>query len=126
MVTVKLGAEGDRDLQFNRDPAVAVGDAVYLSGTSTVARADASAPGTTPVIGFATEIIGTMAKVRTEKTLGGFAGLTAGLPLFLAASPGAISHTAPSVSGQVIQEVAIAISATTILIRIDTDATVIA
>src|SRR3990172_8080528 len=96
MVTVKIGAEGDRDLEFNRDPSVSVGDAVYLSGTNTVNRADASSLGTTPVIGFAAAIIGTTAKVRTEKALGGFSGLTPALPLFLTTSPGGISHTAPS------------------------------
>jgi hypothetical protein len=126
MVTVNLGGSGgDEDLLFDRDPAVAVNDAVYLSGSNTVNRANASSPSTTPAIGFCVALVGaTQCKVRTEKKVGGFSGLTPAASVFLGLSAGAITQTAPTGVGEVVQELALAISATEILLRIDTDATV--
>jgi hypothetical protein len=131
MVTVNIGGGGgggggDVDMTFLQDGTLAVRDAVYLSSTSnTVKKASAAALSTTPAIGFvATVVSPTQVKVRTEKIMTGFSGLTPSVPMFLSTVAGAITPTAPTSAGTVVQELAIAVTATDILIRVDTDSTV--
>jgi hypothetical protein len=128
MVTINLsGSGGDVDEVFDRDPAVAIGDAIYLSGSNLVNRANASAEATTPAIGFCTALVGpTQCRIRIEKSLGIFSGLTPGDPVFLGLTPGSITQDVSGyVAGQVVQELGLAVNPTTILVRVDTDPTVL-
>jgi hypothetical protein len=127
MVTVNLGGGGDKDILLDRDPAVAVNDAVYLSGSNLVNRANASSVATGPAIGFCTSLVGpTQCRVRIEKNLGGFSGLTPGGSVFLDLSSGGINQDVSGyIAGQVVQELGLAVNPTTILVRIDTDVTVL-
>jgi hypothetical protein len=127
MVTINLGGGSDVDEVFDRDPAVAIGDAIYLSGSNLVNRANASAEATTPAIGFCTALVGpTQCRIRIEKSLGIFSGLTPGDPVFLGLTPGSITQDVSGyVSGQVVQELGLAVNPTTILVRVDTDPTVL-
>ncbi len=129
MVTVNFGGGGgggDVDPTFLQDGTLVVKNAVYMSAVSnTVLKASAASLATTPAIGFVSQVVSpTQVKVRTEKVLGGFLGLTPSVPMFLSTVPGAITATAPTSAGTVVQELAIAVSATDILIRVDTDSTV--
>lgn len=124
MVTVNLSS-GEKDLLLDRDPAVAVNDAVYLDAPNHVNKANATSVATAPAIGFVTALIGaTQCRVRTEKFLAGFAGLTAGLEVFLGLSAGAATQTAPSGIGEVIQNLGLAVNSTTIIIDVESDFTV--
>ena len=129
MVTVNFGGGGgggDVDLTFLQDGSLSVNDAVYVSATSnTVLKASAASLATTPAIGFVSQVVSpTQVKVRGEKILGGFLGLTPSIAMFLSTTAGAITPTAPTAAGTVVQELAIAVTATDILIKVDTDATV--
>lgn len=125
MVTVNLGGGGDAPMVFDAEVGVAVRDAVYLKSNGKVEKADASAVGTTPVIGFVSAVLGgNQVEVMTEKILDGFAGLTVAAPYYLSETAGEITDTPPDNPGTVVQELALAVAADKILIKIDTDATV--
>lgn len=126
MVTVNLGG-GDTDILLSRDPSVVIGDAVYLSASDTVDRANALSSATGPAIGFVTSLVGlTQCMVRCEKTLTGFSGLTPGASVFLDLVDGGTNQDVSGYTpGQVVQELGLAVNPTTILVRIDTDATVL-
>jgi len=125
MVTVNLTGQSDKDLLLDRDPAVAVNDVVYLDSPNHVNRANAGSVATAPAIGFVTALVGaTQCRVRTEKFLAGFSGLTAGLEVFLGLSAGAVTQTAPSGVGELIQNLGLAVNATTIIVDIESDYTV--
>lgn len=129
MVTVNIGtgaAGGDEDILVNRPAGIGLRDAVYISGSNFINKATANSAGPQAAIGFVSELPdGSTAKVRPEKILDGFSGLTPGSPLFLSTTAGLITHTAPSAPGELLQEVGVALTATAILIKIDTDPTVI-
>lgn len=100
-----------------------LGEAVYLSAADTARKAQANAAGTARTVAFATATIvnATTGVYQTSGALGGFAGLTAGAVYYLsAATPGAITVTAPSTLGQYVQEVGVALSTTELLINIRT------
>lgn len=82
------------------------------SGASRVRKADASAEGK-EANGFVLAAVtsGQMADVYAEGTNAGLSGLTPG-PLFLSTTPGQVTSTAPTGTGQVVQRVGAAISAT--------------
>lgn len=125
MVTVNLSGKSDKDLLLDRDPAVAVGDAVYLDSPNHVNRANAGSVATAPAIGFVSSLVGaTQCRVRTEKFLSGFAGLTAGLQVFMGLAPGAVTQVAPSLVGEVVQNLGLAVNPTTIIIDVESDFTV--
>lgn len=124
MVTVNLSS-GEKDLLLDRDPAVAVNDVVYLDAPNHVNRANAGSPATAPAIGFVTLLIGaTQCRIRTEKFLSGFLGLTAGIEVFLGLTPGSVTQTAPSGIGEVVQNLGLAVNPTTIIIDVESDFTV--
>lgn len=127
MVTVNIATAGggsDADIELDRDPSVGLLDAVYIGATNKVFKASAGLGGNA-AIGFVTDLpTGTTAKVRTEKVLSGFSGLTPTQAVFLSTTPGLITHTPPSGTGQIVQELGIALTASSILIKVDTDATV--
>jgi len=97
---------------------LAVGDAVYATGTGGVARAQANAAGAVKVIGFVTSV-GVTGKVATAGALTGLTGLTAGARYFLSPTvAGAVTTTVPTTEGQFVAPVGIALSATSLAIQI--------
>lgn len=98
-----------------------IGEAVYLSAADTVRKAQANAAGTARAVAIATATIvnATTGTYQTSGSLGGLTGLTAGAVYYLsAATPGAITVTAPSTLGQYVVEIGVATSTTELLIDI--------
>ena len=96
--------------------ALAAGALVNIydnAGTPTVRNADATTSGK-PVVGFvlAAAASGATATVYFEGTITGLTGLTAGTRMYLDTTAGAITATAPSAAGNVVQYVGTAISPT--------------
>ena len=96
---------------------------VWNSGGSRVRRANASAAGK-PASGYilASVASGDMATVYFAGTLTGLSGLTPGIA-YLDTSAGQVTSTAPSTSGQVVQSVGIATSASTLVFNPGTPTT---
>jgi hypothetical protein len=112
------------------DPVVAVLDAVYISAADTVDKADADDTTKQPVIGFVvSKPDPTTAIVRFSGELSGFAGLTPGKTQYLSTVPGQITETAPSSPpdppGTIVQPLGFARNATTIVIEIERDFTIL-
>jgi hypothetical protein len=106
--------------------SVAVLDVVYLSGSDEVDKADADGMGTQPVVGFVQQkMTSTTAKVQYSGELSGFSGLVAGATYYLSQTPGVIANTAPSDSGAIVQRVGVAKNATTLVVMIDRDYTIL-
>lgn len=98
-----------------------IGNVVYISAADTAKLAMANASATADAIGFATATIANSAvgAYQTSGTLAGLTGLTAGATYYLDPStPGAMTTTAPSVAGQFVVELGVAISSTEFMIRI--------
>jgi len=96
------------------------------SGTVKVRKADATATGKKGV-GFVQSGITAAATgtVSFEGTITGLSGLTEGADYFLSTTAGAITATAPSASGNVVQFIGVALSATELLFVPDTHPIVI-
>jgi hypothetical protein len=109
------------DNLYLAEVAVAARDVVYISSANNVSPADADvALQAERVIGFATNSAAAAASVtvRDKGIVSGFTGLTAGDVYFLsAATPGAITNTAPSGAGARVVQVGVARSATQIHVR---------
>lgn len=104
--------------------AVAVNDAVYLTGADAVDQAEANSVATMPVIGLvAFKPTPITCIIRYHDEQAGFAGLTPGATYYVSDSvPGGISTTAPvGPPGYVIQRVGFARNATTLVVFIDRD-----
>lgn len=104
--------------------AVSVGDAVYISGSNSVDKADANDVSTFPVIGFVsqkptTTQATTQAILRYFGELDVFSGLSPGVTYYLSETPGQISSVAPTAGGSVVQRVGFPRSATTLVIVLD-------
>lgn len=100
-----------------------LGDLVYISAADTVkkAKADAGATASPGTIALAAGTIanGAVGTYQTGGIISGLTGLTAGAAYYLsAATGGAMTTTAPSSTGQYVQEVGVAVSTTEFLIRI--------
>lgn len=101
---------------FTVPVAVVVGDLVYITGAFAADEADASAPATTPAIGVVVaKPLATTATLRYFGEAGVFAGLTPGASYFLDTTPGGITTVAPSLPGQVVQRLGVALSGTVLL-----------
>lgn len=93
-----------------------VGNAVYVSSSGAVRRADASALATARVVGLIKSKSSTTAcEVQCSGELGGLANLVAGTTYFAAETPGALSST----PGSVMVVVGEALTATSLLIRLE-------
>lgn len=99
---------------------ITAGQPVYISAADTVLPADASGIATARVIGIAKET-----KLQTETVkiiVNGVAtagsGLTPGAPVYLSVTTGAITETPPTQPSEVVIELGIAKSATTIQVNI--------
>jgi hypothetical protein len=95
--------------------AISAGDYVNVwndSGTAKVRKASATAP-SLQAHGFAkaTAASGALVQVAFFGINSNHSGLTPGL-LFLSTTPGAATSTPPSVAGQVVQRIGVAVSAT--------------
>lgn len=93
-------------------------DAVYISGSNEVSKANAGADATTDSIGFAASAVSAAVSVEvcTEGVLSGFTGLTAGSRYFLSETSGLITLTPPGANTTVYQ-MGFAKSATEIQIK---------
>lgn len=124
MATVRLN-DADNDLFLTRDPSVSLHDAVYIGSANTVYQATAASPTPKAAIGFVVQIAGANARVRTDRIMTGFSGLTPAQPIYLSLVTGGITQTAPVNPGEMVQELGIALTTTDIFIKVDTDATVL-
>lgn len=124
MATVRLN-DADNDLFLTRDPAVNLHDAVYIGSANTVYQATAASPTPHAAIGFAVQIAGANVRVRTDRIMTGFSGLTPALPIYLSTVTAGVTQVAPVNPGEMVQELGIALTTTDILIKVDTDATVL-
>jgi hypothetical protein len=99
--------------------AVAVGDIVYSTGSFTADVADRTAPATMPAIGVVVaKPIATTATILYYGEAAVFGGLTPGAEYFVGVA-GAVETPGTNVSGEVVQRIGVAISATTILVTPD-------
>jgi hypothetical protein len=108
-------AANNLDNSYTAEEALSARDVVYISSADSVSKAKADAAGTSQAIGFATAavLITDPANIRSEGIVTGFSGLTAGARYYLsAATAGAITATIPAGSGNTIQSVGFAKSAT--------------
>jgi hypothetical protein len=90
-----------------------------------VIEADAT-DNTKPAIGFVVaKPTATRAIVKHYGEIGGFSGLTPGATYFLDTVAGAISAVAPLLLGNIVQRIGFARNATTIVLQIERDWTVL-
>lgn len=114
------------DGNYNCPITVIINDVVYLSSSDTVDKADADDGSKQPVIGFVvSKPTTTTAIVRYYGELAGFGGLITGSTYYLSITPGLITATAPTIPPVIVQRVGFAKSATTLMIMIDRDFTVL-
>lgn len=99
--------------------ALSAGDLVYFNGTGQVLKADATSI-TKAARGYVISAVsnGASATVFFDDSNTGLSGLTAGSTYYLSATPGAATTTAPTTSGQIVQEVGFATSATNLRVNI--------
>ena len=96
-------------------------DVVYISSADNVSPADASSTATSYAIGFAISTVLAAASVgiKTDGIMGGFSGLTTGGRYYLSAStPGAITATIPTGTGNTVVQCGYAKSATDLQIQL--------
>lgn len=112
---------------FNCPATVAVGDVVYIlkppGAADTVDKAFAAAPPARTEEGIGVVIskpTATTCRVLAEGGANVFAGLVHGNVYYLSTTiPGGISNVPPSVSGEMMQEIGIATSATRLYVYMD-------
>lgn len=114
---------GDESFVKEASEALATGDFVNIfddGGTEKLRKADASAFATRANAYVTDNYVATdLATAFSEGVLGGFSGLSIGLPVFLdATTPGDITQTAPTSTGEIWQQLGVAISATEVRIEI--------
>jgi uncharacterized cupin superfamily protein len=112
---------------FTCPATVLVRDVVYLSAADTVDKADANVVAQMPAIGVVlAKPTATSATVVFAGPVTGFAGLTPQLDVYVdKVTPGGLTQTAPSASGDRVQKVGFARNATTIIVMVDRDFTVV-
>ncbi len=99
--------------------SVAVLDVVYRSATDTVALADATADATMPAVGFViSKPTATTCIIARSGELPGFTGLDPSKDYFVSLTAGAITSTAPSSTGEVVQRIGYARDSTTLVIEL--------
>lgn len=100
---------------FTCDAGVVTGDAVYMQSDGTLNRANATSSATMPAIGLVeSKPTGTSCVVRQFGTLTGYSGLTQGDTVFVAATDGQVTTTAPTASGNVVQKLGKAATTTSV------------
>lgn len=110
------------DNAYTAEVTVAARDVVYISSADNVSPAAASAIASSYAIGFATSaaLAAASVEVRSDGVLTGFTGLTSGARYYLSAStPGAVTATVPTGTGNTIVQVGYAKSTTAMTIQIN-------
>lgn len=105
--------------------AVSAGDMVYISAAGLVFKADASAAAKA-AMGFviAGFLISTSATVYFDESNTGVTGLTVGSKYYLSGStPGAVTTTAPTTSGYIVQEIGFATATTSLHVNLQSPIT---
>ena len=99
--------------------ALVAGDMVYISGTGTILKADATTPAKA-ARGYvlAAVLNAATATVFFDESNTGVSGLTPGATYYLSATAGAVVTAPPTTAGQIVQEVGFAVSATNLHINI--------
>lgn len=100
--------------------ALAAGDFIYISGTSTALKADASAAAKA-ARGYvlASVLNGGNATVYFDESNSSVTGLTPGATYYLSGTtPGGVTTTPPTTAGQIMQQLGFAVSATNIHVNI--------
>lgn len=99
--------------------ALVAGDFVYITGTGTVMKADATSIAKA-ARGYvlASVLNAAQATVYFDESNSALTSLTPGATYYLSATPGAITTTAPLTSGNIVQPVGFASSATNVHVNI--------
>lgn len=115
-------ASGAVQGDYNCAATVDVLDVVYLISPNTIEEADNDGASTYLVVGAVVEKpTSTTAKVQYSGEIVGYSGLTPGETYYLSDTPGEITITPPSTTGQRLQKVGFAKNATTLVLMIDRD-----
>lgn len=114
--TPVIGADYDT-LVGVTGPGLGVNDVVYISASNTAAKADASGVATGPAMGVVVaEAVG-LVDIRLFGKVTTFVGLTPGTEYYVSTTAGAITATPPVTTGEYVQPVGIALTATTLLVN---------
>ena len=119
------GSSSPEPSTFSATGSVSVGDAVYISGSNAVGKADATVDTKMPVVGVVLSVVGSVVTVQTRGALAVFSGLTPGNPYFVGTN-GAVTDSIP-VPGSVgsgswqAQALGVALNSTTLLLGIAVD-----
>lgn len=101
---------------------LAVKDIVYASSSDSVDKASATSLSTIPAIGFCLQKnSATQAVIQYSGEMPGFIGLTPNMIYYVSTVPGAITTTAPTTAGQIVQKAGLAKDATTLIVDVDKD-----
>lgn len=124
MMPAGLGAD---NLTVQASENIAAGDLVNLwlsGGNLRVRKADATSAGK-EADGFCQSAIasGASGVVTFDGSISGLSGLTVGSAYYLSTTPGAVTTTPPSTSGNVVQAIGKASSATTLVFEMGTPVT---
>lgn len=125
-------SEVDVFAKLSATQTLVIGCPVYSSAATTVEKAAANAAATAKVIGLMQSVstgVGVSGFVQEEGLLtattgqwdavaGTTGGLTAGTEYYLSATPGLITSTPPSASGNYVKRLGIGLSSTELLIQI--------
>lgn len=99
--------------------ALSAGDMVYISGTGTILKADATTPAKA-ARGYvlAAVLNAAPATVYFDDSNSSLSALTPGATYYLSPTAGTVSTTPPTTSGQIVQELGFATSATSLHVNI--------
>lgn len=99
--------------------ALSAGDFVYISGTGTVLKADATTPAKA-ARGYVVAAVSNAATATVffDDSNGVLTGLTAGATYYLSSTPGGYTTTPTTTTGQIVQELGFATSATSMHVNI--------
>lgn len=101
---------------------IAVRDAVYLSSSGACDKADADDATKQPLIGVVvSKPTAFTAVVQYHGEVGGYAGLIPGATYYLSTVPGQITSTPPSASGDIVQRIGFAKTASVLVLMVDRD-----
>lgn len=117
-IRVKLSRSVQESGPFSCPSGVSEGDFVYFTGSNSVDLADSTVLTKSPAVGVVVnKPTTTSCLLAHEGKIDLFSGLTPGSLYFLGVS-GAISSTAPSSVGEVVQRLGVAINVTSLLLTI--------
>lgn len=99
--------------------ALVAGDMVYISGTGTILKADATTPAKAARGYVLTAVLSAAAAtVFFDDSNSSLSALTPGATYYLSATAGTVTTTPPTTTGQIVQEIGFATSATSLHVNI--------